>query len=149
MKTCTKCKIEKPLDQFPNRKESPDGKRNDCKLCKSETDKARKAHLDPKQVTLETHAYRREWRLKRVYGIDQQEYERMFEAQSGLCFICNGPPDGRRTYAGRLHLHVDHDHTTGKIRSLLCGKCNRGLGEFKDDPDLMAKAIAYLKFHGK
>lgn len=56
------------------------------------------------------------------------------------CEICGQPPNGRtRT------LHLDHDHKTGKFRGWLCDSHNRALGHFKDDPNLLRKAIAYLE----
>jgi Recombination endonuclease VII len=69
----------------------------------------------------------------------------MWKAQSGLCAIC-GEPERRSTlYSGPRHLCVDHDHKTGDVRGLLCGRCNTALGGFKDDAHLLANALAYLK----
>lgn len=77
--------------------------------------------------------------IRRVYGITQAEYDAMLEKQNGKCAICNNTDEveGRK-------LAIDHCHTTGRVRGLLCGKCNRGLGLFKDNPDLLLKAISYL-----
>lgn len=61
----------------------------------------------------------------------------MKNSQGGVCAICECPDKKR--------LSVDHDHQTGKIRGLLCANCNLALGNFKDDPDRLAKAIVYLK----
>lgn len=77
--------------------------------------------------------------LKKRYGIDLVEYKRLVELQKGLCAIC-GKFEGEK-------LHIDHCHETNKVRGLLCGSCNRGLGMFKDDVMLFNKAIDYLK-HG-
>lgn len=77
--------------------------------------------------------------LKRKYDISLEEYEDMFRKQDGKCRICNDPYDS---------LHVDHDHATGDVRGLLCNNCNAGLGMFKDSPELMVKAIKYLKEAG-
>jgi len=60
-------------------------------------------------------------------------------AQGGVCAICGGINDNDDA------LSVDHDHETGRIRGLLCSKCNKGLGSFNDDPELLRKAIAYLE----
>ena len=82
------------------------------------------------------------WRakLKHLYGIFPEEYERMFEAQKGCCAIC-----GRHQSELRRHLAVDHDHVTGKIRGLLCVSCNVGLDGLQNNPELLRKAAAYLK----
>ncbi len=77
------------------------------------------------------------WRLKARYGITLEQYEAMFIAQQGRCAICNREDSNR--------LHVDHNHTSGKVRSLLCGSCNRGIGMFAEDVKLLEKAIKYLK----
>jgi Recombination endonuclease VII len=59
----------------------------------------------------------------------------MIEAQGGLCPICKKRPA----------VHVDHDHKTGKVRAILCEMCNGGLGQFKDNPESIRRAIAYLE----
>lgn len=84
----------------------------------------------------------RGWNLKRLYGIGVAEYEAMFTSQGGVCAICGNPPSGNGSR--QVHLHVDHDHSSGKIRQLLCHKCNMGLGAFGDDVDLLRAAVEYL-----
>ena len=76
------------------------------------------------------------------FGITQDEYDCMYAAQRGLCLIC-----GRICKSGR-RLAVDHSHATGKVRGLLCAKCNNGLGNFDDDPLLLAQATVYLATRG-
>lgn len=80
----------------------------------------------------------RENKLKTRYGISLEEYDAMFVRQSGVCAICKCPE-------GYGPLVVDHSHRTTYVRKLLCRACNIGLGCFKDSPELMAKAIEYLK----
>ncbi len=77
--------------------------------------------------------------LKR-YGINRAVYLEMLAAQNGVCAICLRPPRGKRKSLG-----VDHDHSTGEIRALLCSNCNFGIGMFEDNPELLQKAIDYLK----
>jgi hypothetical protein len=77
---------------------------------------------------------------ERNHGIAAEEYETMLAAQGGVCAICKKPP-------GRRMLNVDHDHTTGAIRALLCHGCNTGLGAFKDTPATLRAAAAYLEKH--
>lgn len=67
-------------------------------------------------------------------------YESYVENHNGRCDICGGEPDGRWK-----SLNIDHCHRTGKLRGLLCSKCNRAIGYFADDPKLLEAAIRYLK----
>lgn len=81
---------------------------------------------------------RKDYDLKRNHGITIEQYNQMFVNQNGLCAICKEhPAEGTR-------LSVDHDHKTGKIRGLLCIRCNAGLGHFKDEISLLLNAIKYL-----
>ena len=87
----------------------------------------------------------RDWREQ---GFTAQDYERLFEAQNGVCAICAKPEtviDSR--YGKTKDLAIDHCHKSGKIRALLCSNCNRGLGLFNDDIELLAKARAYVLSH--
>jgi hypothetical protein len=80
--------------------------------------------------------------LKAKYGISLDDYNRMAAEQGGVCRLCKMPPAGKcRT--DRI-LHVDHSHTTGKVRALLCLKCNRALGMFGDDINALTNAAMYL-----
>ena len=77
--------------------------------------------------------------MRRQYGITLAEYNAMLEKQDYKCAICGNEDEveGRR-------LAIDHCHTKGNVRGLLCGKCNRGLGLFYDNLDLLEKAKDYL-----
>jgi len=89
----------------------------------------------------------RDWRSQ---GFTAQDYERLFEAQNGVCAICSKPEtviDSR--YGKTKDLAIDHDHQTGAIRALLCSNCNRGLGLFNDDAALLAKAQSYVLYHDR
>lgn len=74
----------------------------------------------------------------RAYGMTEKDYLVMFEHQRGVCKICFKPQTIKR-------LAVDHCHTTGKVRGLLCDTCNRGIGLFKEDKDIILSAYNYLK----
>ena len=90
--------------------------------------------------------------LKRKYGITLDEYNVMFEAQDGKCKICKGTVPNRNWKDGRqqrVTLFVDHCHATGKIRGLLCNKCNVGLAALNDDLDILRSAIDYIISSGK
>lgn len=85
--------------------------------------------------------YHRNWDLKKDFGISLEEYKRLNEEQDGKCAICGG----KRMYGNKTGLAVDHNHSTGAIRGLLCDPCNLGLGKFNDDLELLTKAISYLQ----
>lgn len=76
-------------------------------------------------------------RASALYNLSPVTYRRMVEMQMGLCALCQRPP-------GKKGLGVDHDHTTGKVRALLCARCNMALGAFRDDVDLCRRAADYL-----
>lgn len=103
-----------------------------CKRCKDPLEREKKWCL----ACLPEAKHRRA--LRKTFGLPPEEYDRMLTAQAGICAICSAKPNGKR-------LSVDHDHSTGRVRGLLCGLCNFALGAFRDNPDTMAAAIRYLK----
>lgn len=82
--------------------------------------------------------------IKSTYGIDLDEYWRMWKSQKGVCLICGNKETRKSRYGGICKLTIDHCHKTKKVRGLLCHKCNNGLGQFKDNIKVMKKAIQYL-----
>lgn len=137
MKTCSNCKETKSTDQFYKNRNHSTGIRNVCKLCQN----TRRTENRRKNPDLARAACRRS-KLKCKYGITQEQYEKMLLSQNGVCAICFNPSaDDRR-------LHIDHCHTTNKIRGLLCHKCNNGLGIFRDNPTILQSAVDYLILHG-
>ncbi|MGX1129439.1 hypothetical protein RKD49_001629 [Streptomyces glaucescens] len=73
--------------------------------------------------------------FKRKYGLTPQQLEQMITEQQGVCCIClAAPPE-----------HVDHCHETGRVRGVLCFSCNAALGQFKDRPDAIRRAAAYVE----
>ena len=155
-KQCTACGWFKTLDDFPNDKSRPSGKFPQCKACnygnvtkwrKDNPEKYRDltSRTNKKPRTLER---KREWErqrkttMKRLYGIDGDQYRQMLADQDFCCAICKRHKD-----ESTRELAVDHDHDTGKVRGLLCLKCNVGLGSFGDDIGRMKAATAYLEAH--
>lgn len=86
--------------------------------------------------------YGRRHRLFRRYGVTVKAYDDLFNRQGGLCAICREPPSTENSRWGLLQ--VDHCHVTGAVRGLLCGPCNMGLGNFKDDLSRLESARSYL-----
>src|SRR6266513_3859490 len=99
-----------------------------------------------KTTTPPVHAYRAS-HLKNAYGLTLAKYYRLLRRQDGKCAICSGINE---TYGEHRieSLCVDHDHKTGKIRGLLCHKCNRAIGNVNDRADLLRKMADYLERGG-
>lgn len=85
------------------------------------------------------HTATRNRGLRNNFGINLQQYMEILAKQNRQCLICSITPE-----QNGKDLAVDHNHTTGKIRGLLCAGCNVGIGYFKDSPELLQKAIGYL-----
>ena len=86
-------------------------------------------------------------RLERMYGLTRAKYIEMLQQQGGLCAICK-MPERRRYRNGALYaMSVDHNHSTGRVRSLLCGRCNSLLGQSNDRPWVLRAAATYLESH--
>lgn len=137
-RTCRVCDATKPMTDFKQDPTCANGYRHTCLDCFRADQRARhengKGNADYQARLNQT---RRRHDLKRKYGISDSEYAALHEAQGGKCRICGASQGERR-------LAVDHCHSSGVVRGLLCGSCNQGLGFFKDDVDLMQQAIAYV-----
>lgn len=144
-KRCRACEAWKPVEDFykqvrPNRA-SGFGYHPMCDPCRKEHQnnyyRSRK-NAEPEYAQV---ASRR--RTLSKYGLTPEEYAELLKAQDGRCAICRRKP-GNTQGVDRHNLVVDHDHAAGTTRALLCDFCNRGLGIFRDDPDLLMAAAAYL-----
>jgi hypothetical protein len=71
------------------------------------------------------------WVIKSKYNITEEDYQKMFNEQNGVCKICGNHPSPHGKNKTSVVLHIDHDHTTGKIRGLLCSRCNGALGWYE------------------
>jgi hypothetical protein len=101
-----------------------------------------KKHAETRRSRL-TPADIRRYNLKR-YGLTPEAVAALREAQNGACAVCGAVlVEGR----GKDAMCVDHDHKTGRLRALLCGACNRGLGQFSDDATKLEAAARYIRRH--
>lgn len=109
---------------------------------KKAVEKYRLSHKDKKREVQKRYGQKNYWYYRernwKRQGVDMngQLFESMFMSQGKACAICSDPIDHKA--------HVDHEHDTGRIRGLLCGLCNKGLGQFKDDVTRLASAVKYL-----
>lgn len=114
-KYCRTCETIKPLTDFPTRKRSTDGAYFRCRDCARRFD--------------------REQHLAKNYSMGTIQVEAMLAEQDGRCAIC----------LTAQAIHIDHDHATGKVRGMLCFRCNAALGQLADDPATVRRAAAYLE----
>lgn len=143
MKTCNKCSEYKPLTEFYNHKRSKDGKSWECKACtkansakwlENNKDRVRQYRQDNMPKLVEQNKWRR---YERDFGLTREAYSTMLAEQCYLCALCLGG-------FGRFP-HVDHCHSSGKVRGLLCSNCNTALGLVKDNTEVLQRMIIYLK----
>lgn len=146
-KTCTKCNILKPLTEFYNAQRAKDGLSWYCKACykieyhayANKPENRERILTNLKQYHSNNRLRARNYKLKKDFGITIDQFDALAVQQNNLCAICNKPQLEHKKY-----LSVDHCHKTDKIRGLLCEACNLGLGHFKDDIELLLKAVNYL-----
>ena len=140
MKQCSVCKETKELDQFYNVKSSKDGKGYRCKACDN---KARQkwSEKNPERA----HLSQRQRNLKHRFGVDLEWYEEQFKKQNYSCAICESKTNKTAGDRQFWNFSVDHCHDSGKIRGILCNNCNRALGLFQDNFELLKKAADYLE----
>lgn len=124
----------------------PNGQ-HECRVCHRDAHR-QSYHKNPKKHQIrrretrllnstEENLSRRNRRLRK-YGITPEKYDLLFQQQGGKCAICGSTSIGR-------HLSVDHDHKDGRVRGLLCIKCNTGLGMLNDDYDIVVAASEYIR----
>lgn len=117
-KWCRHCEVMKPVEEFSRNSQAPSGLQYWCKSCGAKRAKT--------------------YTRFSKYGINKAVYDILFQQQGGVCAICKTPP------LNSYSLFIDHCHDTGKIRGLLCNRCNNGLGAFGDNAEGVRAALDYL-----
>jgi hypothetical protein len=125
-KVCPRCKLEKPKEAFGTHCTNKDGLRSHCRKCRTEME--------------------RPGGIRRHHGISLEDYDMMFAKQKGLCACC-GKPETSKKRKDRCSLSIDHDHKTGKVRQLLCHRCNVVLGLVYENPTLCELLRSYILKH--
>ena len=136
MKQCKKCKQWKPFEMYSYKrpKNRKPGLQPRCKSCCSE---------DTRIWNLKNKETSRERYLQRRYQMSENEYDSMLLFQNNRCLLCD--VEFNDTKFGPDFPVVDHCHTSGKVRGILCNECNRGLGYFHDNPEALSKAASYVQ----
>lgn len=151
-KRCSGCGETKPLGDYHRSRNERSGRTSLCRVCvkayRKEHYRARKASGAERAYNAQRFDKTRDMNLRRNFGISLERYEELKATQGGVCAICGEPPRGVIRKTGvPFSLAVDHCHSSGRIRGLLCNQCNQGLGCFRDRPDLLLAAIEYLRRH--
>jgi putative ubiquitin-RnfH superfamily antitoxin RatB of RatAB toxin-antitoxin module len=193
-KVCTKCQIEKAIEDFGLERRTYDGRSARCRICVYQRNKdyaeknrdrlkkyrqdiyyadveaSRKKACDnmkkfrernpeahkaiakrsreKRSAIGEDQACKRRIHLRNTYGITDADYERMMESQGRVCAICRKPETRKDGRTGKFcHLAVDHSHKTGKLRQLLCAKCNYLTGVIESNRERANETMAYLDRH--
>jgi hypothetical protein len=128
MKTCKICQVEQPLDNFYKQNKYYNSY---CKQC------AKSISIKWKQKNPDYHPT---YNLQYKYRLTKQQHNDMLCKQNFCCAICNLSFNETKPF-------VDHNHTTGKVRDLLCYHCNLGIGQMRENPDILKAAIEYLQKH--
>lgn len=146
MKTCTKCLTEKAFSEFYTDQRVKSGTTSWCKECSKQWSREQVLNGDSKRFAFHQ-------KLRR-FNLSEDRYDEMVLLQENQCAICKTEDPGfKKGGDGTTAFGVDHDHaccpgrrSCGKcVRSLLCVKCNNGLGCFSDNTEVMDNAIEYLK----
>ncbi|MCW2778268.1 MAG: vBYenPAB5 [Frankiales bacterium] len=148
MLTCVECGVTKCADQFHREASRATGRNRRCKTCRNAINRA---HVAKDRARRQESMLR--WRAEnperyaesvkahklRSYGLTLVQYRALVEEQQDRCAICGDPEKEG------WDLAVDHCHRTGRVRGLLCRRCNVGLGLLRDRPDLLRAAASYLE----
>ena len=144
-KRCIKCGIAKNANEFHKNKEHKDDLTSQCGMCRNErgrqidkTEKGREYYRKYRKGSKHRNCY-----LKRNYNITLEQYNTMFIFQGGVCAIC-GCPEITKVKNVIKRLSVDHNHITGKVRGLLCMKCNQALGLLNENPVIIKSLLRYI-----
>lgn len=150
-KNCQKCKEVKDTSEFHKNRAKHDGLCGYCKACREKERRSTPAFRAKRRALWsrnrdEDNVTHRNWKrlqrigdLRRKYGMTLEDYDELYRRQDGACAICKEPFE-----AHAIHTHVDHCHSTGRVRGILCRGCNQGIGAFKEKDTIMESAIRYI-----
>jgi len=161
MKRCTKCGEIKPAHEFYREPRCKDGRRGSCIACcraarrewyaRNRTAVIAKVRrwqqANPERVRASQLKHRQRYplqlrrlHLRSKFGMTLEDYDGLLAAQEGGCAICGEQPTGGQS------MHIDHWQTD--VRGILCVRCNNGLGQFKESPELLLRAAEYVRLGG-
>ena len=133
VKVCTQCGQEKDETHFNKHKLGKFGLNPVCRSCRTEKQRVHRDKVGYGST------------LKSKYGLTLDDFHKMIALQDGLCYICKDKLDLQSM--GAKCACVDHNHTTGKVRKILCRNCNTALGHAKENKTILKQMITYLEEH--
>lgn len=152
LRRCRKCDAQKPQTEefFARHNMAPAGLMTVCRSCRypvpTDLANAEKARAYRRSHRKQCKAIERRAYMRSKYGISEEEYDALFQEQGGVCAICERPELVSTIRSeGPRRLAIDHDHKTGKVRGLLCFRCNTMLGRLLDNVCVLNRAIEYLQ----
>ena len=140
MKWCGSCKTVQPIENFAKNKSQSDGMQGFCRSCGKIKQSEWRIENREKANMIAAKCHR-----KKRFGIDNTVYEQMLQDQDERCAICHEKCIAKTINGVQKSLAIDHCHRTGKIRGLLCTRCNTALGLFEDNLEKIKAAIDYLE----
>lgn len=148
---CKSCGEWRPVNDFPPDKRMSSGILSRCRICVNEKAKGKPSRSSEARAReyakLDKELLFKASREKKLasYGLTVGDYDSMLDRQGGVCAICNRPENRTHHLTGKtFSLAVDHDHETGKVRGLLCTRCNKAIGALGDSHESIARAVKYL-----
>jgi Autographiviridae endonuclease VII len=159
LKICGRCRVEQPIANFGLHSKACDKLQNDCAACKriiavewrrknpersKATNNAWNAKNREKVNAWARRSYRRN-AVKRAHKQRQRRHGLLPHTEDELTKVQDGKCPGCLNNLSEVTRHIDHDHATGKVRGILCQKCNMSLGLLKDDPEILIRLANYLR----
>lgn len=135
-KICKRCDTYKDTHEYNKSSRNTDGLQSYCKTC----------HLDySHEYQIKNPGKGTDRHYKRVFGIGLEDVKQILQIQNNCCALCEKELTLLQGRGFATAVHVDHDHTTNKIRGVLCGNCNTALGKLGDSVESIEKVLSYLK----
>lgn len=141
-RVCRKCGVEKPLIAFTKNKRCTDGVTHQCKVCTQPKYRQFAIERRHDERFIEARRLSQKKHRAKKYGLTLDQLDALYERARNVCEVCESSPT--KTGTSSNDLHVDHCHETGRVRGLLCSRCNTAIGLLSESATLLDRAKEYL-----
>lgn len=151
IRICTRCRVPQPLNGFAKNRCAPGGRSLWCRSCRAQYKREwrrtnpERARAQDRRRNLRRKGTSGDYKRLKQYGLSRDAFQFLLRLQRSACAVCQMVFGNTKS----LGPHVDHDHSTGRVRGLLCNNCNRALGLLNDSPSVLIAAAEYLGQHGQ